>query len=1114
MSENTITQDEMRRRRLARLGGDTSSPQSTPVDKESKKGNSKSLDTSPEFSSPRYKVARSSATSSLASDSSSIPHSQAEDDDILSPNPKRPLEVLTGAISSSISMDVDSGIASLNDYVDNMISTQTDDMVLIKDIPKIQLIADILQKVSGISEDDIKALHLNLEEDEKEVFGHILMHGIMSNCASETKNTTLHTTPKSRKINTVSSATASPPSGQDTLEVDKCQQSIQYVINCFQNVELCHSGDDREDQKAGFDRGTYLNNIQEQCIDCAILLLNEEIFTFKRNAIHPLSSLLLSEQMPYNFLAQLVQKLCIQNITDLSKVITPVLDDIREAAKKMSITMNNFLPIEILLQLTSILTHDRSKERPVCSLITSLDSWIPEMLSDAKGAEIQMLSFLGPFLSVSSFSEEDDKMRKTYFDNAKVNMDSIKLVSGAIHGKMEDVREKMFKILHNCLLNPSSRNSTILFLATVINANTKKNQIRTNESLVSQNGFMLNVLTILQKLSLKVKVDKVDTQYLTHPTCLIETSTETRIKMTSEQYKDMQKQHSSLETSNSFPTECFYLTMHAHHLSVMPVFRAFNRYNRSLRELHSLIENLRSTKATWKGTPAEARNRAMLKGLKQQLIDHAVRNACYEISLNHESMLHQCLIYFSSAAQFLLNLVTRPDEQEPTLPLPAKIPDAFAAMPEFYVEDIAQFLLFVVQLSPNTLEDFVVKNLVNFLIIFVCSANYFHNPYVVAKLVEVIFVLNPKIQPKALAFYERIENHPLAVLNLAPALMKFYTDVETTGSSNEFYDKFSIRYHISIIFKSLWLCPLYQKAIIQESRSGKEFVRFVNMLINDTTFVLDESLDSLKSIHEVQEAMRNTTEWNKQSKEVRERREQQLQQDERQCESYLTLASETLSMFHSLTTFVQKPFLRPEIADRLAAMLNFNLTQICGPKCKNLIVKKPEKYGFYPKKLLSRIIDLYLNLNCPQFIKCLARDERSYSKEIYDEATKKMEKLLIKPQMEIQAFAELARQVEQCHIELQQVENDYGEIPDEFRDPLMDTLMHDPVRLPTSGNIMDRIIIRKHLLNSHSDPFNRQKLTEDMLEPVSELKQRIDDWIKEKQKLRQPGTSYEEKMEN
>ena len=38
----------------------------------------------------------------------------------------------------------------------------------------------------------------------------------------------------------------------------------------------------------------------------------------------------------------------------------------------------------------------------------------------------------------------------------------------------------------------------------------------------------------------------------------------------------------------------------------------------------------------------------------------------------------------------------------------------------------------------------------------------------------------------------------------------FLSDIETTGSSNEFYDKFTIRYHISIIFKTLWAIPEHQ----------------------------------------------------------------------------------------------------------------------------------------------------------------------------------------------------------------------------------------------------------------------------------------------------------------
>lgn len=84
----------------------------------------------------------------------------------------------------------------------------------------------------------------------------------------------------------------------------------------------------------------------------------------------------------------------------------------------------------------------------------------------------------------------------------------------------------------------------------------------------------------------------------------------------------------------------------------------------------------------------------------------------------------------------------------------------------------------------------------------------------------------------------------------------------------------------------------------------------------------------------------------------------------------------------------------------------------------------------------------------------------------------------------------------------QQSEDEFADAPDEFKDPLMDTLMSDPVQLP-SGTIMDRAIITRHLLNSNTDPFNRQTLTEDMLVPCQDLKERIALWKKEKQEKRE-----------
>jgi hypothetical protein len=45
------------------------------------------------------------------------------------------------------------------------------------------------------------------------------------------------------------------------------------------------------------------------------------------------------------------------------------------------------------------------------------------------------------------------------------------------------------------------------------------------------------------------------------------------------------------------------------------------------------------------------------------------------------------------------------------------------------------------------------------------------------------------------------------------------------------------------------------------SRDEKEFIRFLNMAINDVTYLLDESLQLLKKIHDIETDMDNKDEW-------------------------------------------------------------------------------------------------------------------------------------------------------------------------------------------------------------------------------------------------------------
>ncbi len=44
-------------------------------------------------------------------------------------------------------------------------------------------------------------------------------------------------------------------------------------------------------------------------------------------------------------------------------------------------------------------------------------------------------------------------------------------------------------------------------------------------------------------------------------------------------------------------------------------------------------------------------------------------------------------------------------------------------------------------------------------------------------------------------------------------------------------------------------------------RDEKEFIRFLNMAINDVTYLLDESLQLLKKIHDIETDIDNKEEW-------------------------------------------------------------------------------------------------------------------------------------------------------------------------------------------------------------------------------------------------------------
>ena len=212
----------------------------------------------------------------------------------------------------------------------------------------------------------------------------------------------------------------------------------------------------------------------------------------------------------------------------------------------------------------------------------------------------------------------------------------------------------------------------------------------------------------------------------------------------------------------------------------------------------------------------------------------------------------------------------------------------------------------------------------------------------------------------------------------------------------------------------------------------EKFVRFVNLMINDVTYLMDESLSELTQIHNIQVEMDDKETWESKPIEYRREREGTLRSLERHASGYTTLGRSTVELLKVFTAETKAPFMMPEIVDKLAAMLDYNLEALVGPKCSELIVRDAEKLKFHPKVLLADILQVFLNLSDqPEFIKAVAGDGRSYSRELFERAAATALRRTIKTETEVQVLRAFIDKVEEAKAQLEEDE-DLGVVPEEF----------------------------------------------------------------------------------
>jgi len=264
--------------------------------------------------------------------------------------------------------------------------------------------------------------------------------------------------------------------------------------------------------------------------------------------------------------------------------------------------------------------------------------------------------------------------------------------------------------------------------------------------------------------------------------------------------------------------------------------------------------------------------------------------------------------------------------------------------------------------------------------------------------------------------------------------------------------------------------------------------------MNDATYVLDEGLGKFPKIHDLQTKLKDLN----LSQQDREKLEEELRTAEGQATSFMQLANETVRMMKLFTNTLSEAFTMPEIVQRLAGMLDYNLEILTGPKSKTLKVDNPEKYFFNPKTLLPEIVDIYLNLGMnAAFIEAVAGDGRSYKHDTMRKTGHILRTKQLKEPEQLEAWDSLCERFEAAKAEIDRAELDFDDAPPEFEDELMGSIMKDPVILP-SRHILDRSTIVQHLLSDPKDPYTRQPMTIDDVVPDDALRERIEKWKEER----------------
>ncbi|XP_010870291.1 ubiquitin conjugation factor E4 A [Esox lucius] len=813
-----------------------------------------------------------------------------------------------------------------------------------------------------------------------------------------------------------------------------------------------------------------------------------------------------------------------QEVRTFKEVIGPVLDIFHSRVKDLDLChLLLFSYLDLLLYF--------SQQKDIAKvLVEHIQPKDPD-----NGLQYQK-TLLGTVLNISCLLKTPGVVEgHSFFLNpSRSSPQEMKVQESNIHQFIGQFHDKLHQLLKNLLQQSGeTRHLLLSWLGSCLQANAGRTKIWANQmpeiffQMYASDAFFLNLGAALLKLCQPFCRPRSPKLLTFNPTyCALKELSEEERRNRNVHARGLDKETCLIpippQQSPEFPQSYSLLTENLI-LTQMTLHLGFHRLHEQMVKMNQSLHRLQGTwrEAQLAGGPAAEQLREQFERLMTVYLST-------KAAVTQPGMLQNCLNLQASSAALLVQLGLNnqgPEHVQLSFPLAPLQSSLLCYVPEFFAENLGDFFVFLRRFADEVLESSAesLEQVLNFITMFMGNVDRMKNPHLRAKLAEVLEAVMPHMEAVSIGTAQPIMFQRQRVFcsyrhapYLAEALIAVFVDIEFTGDPHQFEQKFNYRRPMYPILKYMWGKESYRESVKRlavyasenlEAMSPPLFLRYLNLLMNDAIFLLDEAIQYLTKIKLLQ-LEKDQGEWEGLAPDAHREKESSLQMLGQLARFHNIMSNETIGTLAFLTSEIKGIFVHPFMAERIISMLNHFLQHLVGPKMGALKVKDFSEFDFKPEQLVSDICTIYLHLGDEQnFCATVPKDGRSYSPTLFSQTVRVLKKIN-KPGDMIVGFGLLADKIKSHADQQLQDEETYADAPDNFLDPIMSTLMLDPVLLPSSNVTVDRSTIARHLLSDQTDPFNRSPLTMDQIRPNEELKQKILQWLAQhKQERLQIGPS-------